>query len=495
MIRVKENKEYRKAKVMIVKELIPDQQEIFSWILDLCKTPHRRTGTVEGEQAAKYIKIKFEEIGLSDVCVQRVDSANFDIDEYSLTVNGEDIPAFMINGTLHPHEFGDFTTGKECENAELIFLGEGRKADFDGVDVKGKIVVCECPWFEMDEKIYAETWCRDGGFMYDPDAEKREKLRKTDSYSPNAWPYNYIMAQKKGAVGFVGVLKDYFEDGINWSEDYSEIALSEGCKSFDIPGLWIGVTAFDKIRTHLDKKGAKATLKMHAVYMKGFAQNVYGMLPGESEKAILIHSHYDAVFNGAVQDASGMSEVLAIAKYFSQLPIEKRHFTMIFAGFDGHYTDYAGHKAFIKKLKDEKKEVLCDFVIEHIGKEVGLGDGNKPVIADVPEVRLLYVSKTGDLPEIVKENVIDHDAKRTIILPVDKYEVPKNGLYEFQQDEVISDAYYSHIGGIPIISMLSPQLYLFHPMDTPEMIPKEELGLIASLFVSIITDFIEVSKK
>ena len=480
---------------MVVKELIPDQQEIFNWILELCETPHRRTGTAEGERAAEYVRMKFEEIGLSDVCIQRVDSANFDIEEYALTVNGEDIPAFMINGTLHPQEFGDFTAGEKCENAELIFLGEGRKEDFEGIDVKGKIVLCECPWFEMDEKTYAKTWCRDGGFTYDPDADKRVKLRKTDSYSPNSWPYNYIMAQKKGAVGFIGILKDYFEDGINWSEDYSEIAISEGCKSFDIPGLWIGVTAFDRIKAYLDGNDTRTTLKMHTVYRKGFAQNVYGILPGKSEKAILIHSHYDAVFNGAVQDASGMSEVLALAKYFSQIPIEERQFTMIFAGLDGHYTDYAGHKAFIKKLKDEKKEVLCDFVIEHIGKEVGLGEGNRPIIAEVPEVRLLYVSKTGNLPEIVEKNIVCHDVRRTVILPVDKYKAPENGLYEFQQDEVISDAYYSHIGGIPIVSMLSPQLYLFHPMDTPEMVPKEELSSIALLFVSVITDFIEANKK
>ena len=480
---------------MIKNELIPRQEEIFNWIKELCVFPHRRTGSKEGEKAAEYVGAVFKKVGLSDIEFQKVKSANFDPKEYSLTVNGRDVPSFMINGTLHPSKFGDFKTDSSCINTEIIYLGEGREKDFEGVDIRGKIVLCECPWFEMDEKTYAENWCKNDSFTYDPNANKREKLRKTDSYSPNSWPYNYIMAQKGGAVGFVGVLNDYFADGINWSEDYSEIALSEGCKSFDIPGLWIGVKAYGEIKDLLGSGDAKASIKMHVAYKEGFAQNVYGILPGKSDKTMLIHSHYDAVFNGAVQDASGMAEVIALAKYFSAIPYEERPFTMMFAALDGHYTDYAGHLALVKKLKSEGTKVLCDFVIEHIGKEVGLGSDNEPIIADVPEIRLLYVSKTDGLPEIVKKNIVEYNIERTVMLPVDAYKPPENGLYEFKQDEVISDAYYTHIGGIPIVSILSPQMYLFHPMDTPEMIPKEELRPVASMFASIITEFIEIKNN
>ena len=100
------------------------------------------------------------------------------------------------------------------------------------------------------------------------------------------------------------------------------------------------------------------------------------------------------VFNGAVQDASGMAEVMALAKYFAAIPYEKRPFTMMFAALDGHYTDYAGHLALVKKLKSEGSEVLCDFVVEHIGKEVGLGTDNEPIIADVPEIKMCIRDRT-----------------------------------------------------------------------------------------------------
>lgn len=467
------------------KESFPTDKEIFQWIEELCQFPHRRTGSAEGRMAADYVKRQFEEIGLEQVAIEAAPSAVFEASDCSLTVRGMDIPCFMLNGTLHPEEFGEFEAGRPCQDTEVIYLGEGREEDFADVDVRGKIVLCDCPWFGTDEDTYRISWCETEGILYDPDRKKREKLKKYDSYSPNSWPYNYIMAQKKGAVGFVGVLNNYFRDGINWSEDYSEIALSQGCESFSIPGLWIGTDAFQKLAPLLKDRQAPASMTMRTVYKKGFAQNVSGTLQGLTDEIILVHSHYDAVFTGAVQDASGMSEVFALAKYFAGLPIEQRRKTLVFAGFDGHYTDYAGHKSFIASHLAKGNKIILDCVIEHIGKEVGIGADHSPVVRDVPEIRLIYTTDVEDRVKMVSDAVRRNHIKRSVILPVSPYE-DSGKAYEFHQDEVISDAYYSHINGIPVISMLSPQMYLFHPMDTPEMVPKEELRPIGIMFAELI---------
>lgn len=468
------------------KDLFPSTEKIFGWIEGLCQFPHRRTGTEEGAAAADYVRKQFEQIGLENIAVEEVPSAVFEAKDYFLKVAGEEIPCFMINGTLHPEEYGSFDAGESCRDVELVYLGEGRPEDFNGVDVKGKIVLCDCPWFEADEDTYATTWCKDGAIVYDPDRETRKNLRKTDSYSPNAWPYNYILAQKKGAVGFVGILNDYFEDGVNWNEDYSEIALSQGCSAFCLPGLWIGTTAFKKLQALLDNGKANASMGLKTSYKKGVARNVSGILPGMTDDVLLIHSHLDAVFTGAVQDASGMSEVFALAKYFSQLPKESRKKTLMFAGFDGHYTDYAGHQAFVTSRLREGVKIKRDIVIEHIGKEVGLDPDNKPMVSDDPELRLIYVTDVGDTVKEVQRLIEKNEIKRTIILPVVPYQKKPDEVYEFQQDEVISDAYYSYVNGIPVISMLSPQMYLFHPMDTPDMVPKEALRPVGMTFAEVI---------
>lgn len=475
----------------ISKELFPDKQRIFKWIEEICSQPHRRTGTEESRITREYLMDYFRSIGLEKVEEVEAESILFDASDYELIVDGEDIPCFMINGTLHREEFGSFKTGVECEDVELVFLGEGREEDFEGVDIKGKIVLCECPWNDMSETEYAEVWCSGGAIVYDPDAENREVLRKTDSYSPNAWPYNYIMAQKAGAAGFVGVLKDYFADGVNWNEDYTEIGESLGCPRFELPGLWIGTEAYAKVKKHLENDTVKATLRLSTRHSEGKATDVYGILPGMTDEYILVHSHYDAVFNGAVQDASGMSEIMAIAKYYSSIPKEQRRKSLIFAAFDGHYTDYAGHQKFIESKLAEGMNITADVVVEHIGKEVGIGENNIPEVRECPELRLLYVTKEGNHVDMVDEIIRKYDIRRTIIMPVNHYVAPENGMYEFQQDEVISDGYYSYVNGIPVISILSPQLYLFHPMDKPDMIPQDELVPVGMAFAEIVGRLME----
>lgn len=476
----------------INKLLFPDTERIFSRIVEHTKLPHRRTGTPEGLKSAEYIKSEFEKIGLEQVKIEAVEALCFNMDEAKLTVNGKEFSAFLINCTFHKEEVGTFETGKEYEDIELIYLGEGSEKDFEGVDVKGKLVLCDCPWFDMDEDGYATEWCSNEAIVYDPDADSREKVRKTDSYSPNAWPYNYIMAQKNGALGFVGILNDYFEDGIEWNEDYTEIGNTNGLDRLEIPGVWVGTTAAAGILSELKNNKAKASLYAKAYYFNGEARNVSGILPGMSDDIILVHSHHDAVFSGAVQDASGMSEVMALAEYFSKLEKEERLKTLIFAGFDGHYTDYEGHRAFINKLATGNSSVIADCVIEHVGKEAGIDEHNNPIIKDYPEIRLCYVSNRKELVDVVKNAFVKNEVKRTVMLPVDDYVAPEDGKYEFAKDEVISDAYYSHLAGFRIVSLLSPPMYLFHPMDTPDMVPKEELVPIGLAFAEIITRIAEM---
>ena len=468
-------------------EMFSSDEKIFSWIEGLTQFPHRRTGTIEGAMSANYLKQQFESIGLSNVSIEEAASFYYETTDYSLSVNGIDMPCFYINGTLRKEKYGVFEVDEEGKNREVVFLGEGKKEDFENVDVRNKIVICDCPWFDASEEIYAENWCTEGAIVYDPDKGERAKLKKKDTYSPNAWPYNYIYAMEKGAIGFVGVLVDYFDDGINWNEDYTEIIHSFGYEYFEIAGLWVGNSTGNKIKQILTDSTENVYGDIHqkTKYEMRTAKNVLGFLEGKSDEIIMVHSHHDAVFTGAVQDASGVSEVLALADYFASQPKEAREKTLLFAALDSHYTDYNGHIEFLKKRLSEKK-ILVDIVIEHIGREVGLGINNEPVLSEFPELRIIYVSDDDILRDTTKKAVINNNLCRTIIIPVKDAVIDNSENYEFSQDEVISDAYYSHQYGIPIISMLSPQMYLFHPMDTVDMIPKQELKKVGITFAEII---------
>ena len=124
--------------------------------------------------------------------------------------------------------------------------------------------------------------------------------------------------------------------------------------------------------------------------------------------------------------------------------------------------------------------------MEHIGKEVAIGEGNKPLVTGETELRIMYVSGGKKLEALAKEHIVKNDLRRMVLLPVSPANRGTDELYEFHQDEVISDAFWSHQQGCKIISMLSPQMYLFHPMDTPEMVPKEELRPVGIAFAEIV---------
>lgn len=57
---------------------------------------------------------------------------------------------------------------------------------------------------------------------------------------------------------------------------------------------------------------------------------------------------------------------------------------------------------------------------------------------------------------------------------------------------MISDAYYWNESGVPVISMVCGQQYLFHVSDKPDRIPVQELRLVGMAFAEIATKAMEV---
>ena len=480
---------------------IPQTEQYIGWIRGYTRLPHRRTGSEEGRQAAEYTKDVFERLGLHDVRIEETDAFICENDQYRLTVEGQSIDCFPVNGTYRLGEFGTFAVGDAGVDAEFIYLGCGDETDFEGVDVKGKIVVCDCPWKDSYEEDYV-AWCKGSVFRYDPHQDERVVSgRKKDSYSPLKWPYNYCRALQAGAAGFVGILNDYIADGIFYNEDYTEEINGFGVEKATLPALWVGSNEEKRLKEIVakggneDKTSARGDFILQKTYRPCRAKNVIGILPGKSDETILVHSHLDAVFTGAVQDASGMSEVIGLASYFSQIPEEERGCTLMFAGFDGHYTDYEGHQDFVRRRKADGTNIILDAVIEHIAKEVVLDENNEPVETGEAELRMMYVSEKGDLWDITKEALIRGDITRTIMMAARINDSGNNGNYQFEQDEVISDAFYNAQAGVPVVSILSPPIYLFHPMDTIEMVDADSLRPIGKMYAEIISRVMGTGKS
>jgi hypothetical protein len=91
----------------------------------------------------------------------------------------------------------------------------------------------------------------------------------------------------------------------------------------------------------------KGPVKIHAEYSfemrSGLTDSsVWGTLPGMTDEDIIIFAHHDAVFTGAVDNASGMAVMIGLAEYFSKIPKEQRRRTIKFVTTAGHHNGSFG---------------------------------------------------------------------------------------------------------------------------------------------------------
>lgn len=110
--------------------------------------------------------------------------------------------------------------------------------------------------------------------------------------------------------------------------------------------------------------------------------NVVGMIPGKSKpkELVIFSAHYDhvgivkpldgdSIANGADDDASGVTAVISLAKYYKKLNTNER--TLIFVTFTGEEFGGFGSKNFSQKLNPD--DVVAMFNIEMIGKDSKFG--------------------------------------------------------------------------------------------------------------------------
>ncbi|HEX7367176.1 MAG TPA: M20/M25/M40 family metallo-hydrolase [Pelobium sp.] len=113
--------------------------------------------------------------------------------------------------------------------------------------------------------------------------------------------------------------------------------------------------------------------------------NVLGVLPGKSKpnEYVIFSGHYDhlgviksvdkdSIANGADDDASGTTAVIALAKYFAQQKNNER--TLLFVAFTAEEIGGYGSQYFSKQLDPNK--VVAMFNIEMIGKQSKFGKHN-----------------------------------------------------------------------------------------------------------------------
>ena len=299
--------------------------------------------------AQQYIQAQMEALGLEPGApggrwIQKVSLVGISSrvpDRVSVTRGGQSVELRKMDdyvassGTQNPES--------KIDKAEVVFVGYGIEApeyqwnDYKDVDVKGKVVLIMNNDPEDDPKLFAG---------------------KTRLWY-GRWDYKYMIAGKKGAAGAL-IIHTQPSAGYpwqvvqtSWSRERFELPY-EGDPRVEVRG-WLAEDASKKIATlggqDLDRLrqaaqsrdfravplGVELSMRFENQVQTKDSANVIGKLKGSDPKladeAVIYTAHHDhlgmkmdakpgedAIYNGALDNASGVGAILAIAEAFHELP-------------------------------------------------------------------------------------------------------------------------------------------------------------------------------
>ena len=274
-------------------------------------------------------------------------------------------------------------------------------------------------------------------------------------------------AIQAGAAGFVGLLT-----GMPW--ETADYYVPYDGEARPIPGVWVSAANGRRILGRMEAGPVRARLTVDARREPATCYNVVGSLPGASDEWILIGSHHDGPWWSAVEDGSGIALVLAQARYWSQVPRERRPHGMMFVLQAGHMVGGAGCRAFIEAHRDLLPAVVAEIHLEHAARECRCEDGAL-IPTDAPEVRWWFTSLNADLEDLVEDALTAEDLRRSLILPPEVF-----------GPQPTTDGGFYHLEQVPIVQYLTAPMYLFDSQDTLDKIHRPSLGAVTRATVRIV---------
>ena len=230
----------------------------------------RTAGSKYEHKAADYLVGLMEEIGLEEIEKVGVDVDAWQFDYASLTVDGTDI-------SITPAAYAQNGTNDSGITTEIVNVGTGVLSDYQGLDVKGKIVLAG-----IDQ--WNEAWI--------------------DGYITEA----YLQGAAALVTYDVGGYASYSDEIRN---------IQDVCCSDLIPAVSISAKESALIAEQIASGSNRVTLtvKNSVTVGEGTSYNVIGRIKGKSSKQQLILSgHYDKYFYGFQDNSCSIGLLLSVAK-------------------------------------------------------------------------------------------------------------------------------------------------------------------------------------
>lgn len=329
----------------IIKEISDDRYE------------GRGPATAGDIAARKYLIERMAELGLQPGAADGSWEQSFNM--VSVTTHAPDTWEFSGHGeTRSFKQYDDFIINGfsqqpriDIENAEVVFAGYGIQApefdwdDYKDVDVRGKIVILMNNDPDWDPELFAgETrlWYGRWDYKYENAARNGAIGAIIIHTTPSAgYPFQVLQTSNTGPQMELPVGDEPRNEFKAWmTEDAAKAlvamagmnldALREAAYNRDFKPVPLGVTT-----------SISADVSINAVQ----TANVLGLIPGSDpelkDEVVIFSAHHDhlgigpanaegdTIYNGAMDNASGVAEVLAMAKAYMALAERPRRSILI----------------------------------------------------------------------------------------------------------------------------------------------------------------------
>ena len=263
----------------------------------------RLAGSPADNAAAGYVETKFKGAGLVNVRQEAVPVDVWDMQGAWVQVNGRTMAASQFDGV--PGTKGPLT-------APVVYVHDGTAADYDGVDVTGKLVLVD---LALDQ-----YWMN----LIGAEAVQHGAIGVIATYGPDSGAW-YAVPQSLGA-----------NDG-EYDMSFAPIAYISRAD-----GEWLRALAKTGPVTATMNSAVDITMHDFATPADGGqGYDVVGEIPGTdpNAKAILFAAHHDAHFRAGMDDTGALTNMIMMAKAMKQSGYQPKR-TIIFMATTGEEFGY-----------------------------------------------------------------------------------------------------------------------------------------------------------
>jgi hypothetical protein len=333
----------------------------------------RITGSPYDKMTADWVEAKFKSIGLETRVQEFTDlPPQWWPTSWEVNVAGGGKTVGLKTAFPLYHSVGT----KGGVDMEVVWVGIGTAADFKDRDVRGKAVIAY-------------------GF---PNPGGREDTALT---------WGVVKRAEESGAGALFIVLGFPGNVMN------EPTAGGTTDPAKMPIFMLGNQDGTAIRQMIEQEQSPKLRFRLAVELKtGMkTQSVFGVLPGSTDENVAVMAHTDSFFEGAMDNASGIATMVALAEHYAKIPKAQRRRTMTFFTTSAHHSP-SGENAGARWVHNNMKQMFAKTALlvncEHTAQVATFLIGDTLYGSNQVSARRWFIGGSDRLKTIVMKDFKDY---------------------------------------------------------------------------------------